>query len=182
MFPHWIHWDGAILSLLIVMIYNLLFVLEGLAPYGGQTSSSRRGLVAFSHQMGALWAPLLVKLKFGALCAPPYSSPGELVAFGHLIGALFVYRFVCLFVFSLWDTHECFPKSFVKIQIDLAGSKTMFICLFVCLFVYGFVWFFCFNHCGTPIGSFPESFIIIRLDLADILRIYVLIFLCLFLC
>ena len=32
--------------------------LEGLAPYGGQTSSSCGGLVAFGHQMGALQAPI----------------------------------------------------------------------------------------------------------------------------
>ena len=35
-----------------------LNILEGLAPYGGQTSSSCGGLVAFSHQLGALWAPI----------------------------------------------------------------------------------------------------------------------------
>ena len=46
----------------------------------------------------------------------------------------------------------------------------MFICLFVCLFVYGFV-FFCFNHHGTPTGSFPESFVKIRFDLAEIFGI-----------
>ena len=32
-------------------------ILEGLAPCGGQTSSSCGGLVAFGHQMGVLWAP-----------------------------------------------------------------------------------------------------------------------------
>ena len=32
-------------------------ILEDLAPYGGQTSSSCGGLVAFGHQMGALRAP-----------------------------------------------------------------------------------------------------------------------------
>ena len=32
-------------------------ILEGLATYGGQTSSSCRGLVAFGRQMGALWVP-----------------------------------------------------------------------------------------------------------------------------
>ena len=40
--------------------------LEGLAPYRGQTSSSCGGLVAFGHQMGALWAPWLVKLIYSA--------------------------------------------------------------------------------------------------------------------
>ena len=33
-------------------------IIEDLAPYGGQTSSSCGGLVAFGHQMGALLAPL----------------------------------------------------------------------------------------------------------------------------
>ena len=56
--------------------------LGGLAPYGGQTSSSCRGLVAFGHQMGALQAPWLVKLKFGALRTPPSSFWGGLMAFG----------------------------------------------------------------------------------------------------
>ena len=63
-------------------------VIEGLAPYGGETSSSCGGLVAFGQQMGALRAPWLVKLKFGALWAPPSSSCEGLVPFGHLIGAL----------------------------------------------------------------------------------------------
>ena len=60
-----------------------------MAPYGGQTSSSCGGLVVFGHQMGALWAPWLEKMKFGALCTPPSSSCGGLVAFSHLIGALY---------------------------------------------------------------------------------------------
>ena len=78
-----------------VVIRNYDFQqLEGLAPYGGQTSSSCGGLVAFGHQIGALRAPLLVKLKFGALHAPP-SSCGGLMAFVHLIGAMFVYGFGC---------------------------------------------------------------------------------------
>ena len=49
--------------------------LEDLAPYGGQTSSSCGGLVAFGHQMGALWAPWHVKLKLEALCVPPSCDP-----------------------------------------------------------------------------------------------------------
>ena len=61
--------------------------LEGLAPYGGQTFSSCRGLVVFGHKMGALRAPWLVKLKFGVLCTPPSSSCGGLVAFSHQMGA-----------------------------------------------------------------------------------------------
>ena len=68
--------------------------LEGLAPYGDQPSSSCGGLVAFGHQIGALWAPWLVKLKFGALCAPPSSSFGGLMAFVHLIWDFFV----CVFL------------------------------------------------------------------------------------
>ena len=48
------------------------------------------GLVAFSHQMGALWAPWLVKLKFGALGTPLSSSCGGL-------------------------NTECSPENFVKI-------------------------------------------------------------------
>ena len=40
------------------MYIQLFIVLEGLAPYGGQTSSSCGGLVAFGHQMGALRAPI----------------------------------------------------------------------------------------------------------------------------
>ena len=65
-----------------------LYILEGLAPYGGQTSSSCGGLVAFGHQMGALWAPWLLKLKFGALHATPSISCEGLVAFGHQMWAL----------------------------------------------------------------------------------------------
>ena len=68
-------------------------ILEGLAPYGGQTSCSCGELVAFCHQIGALRPPWLVKLKFGALCAPPSSSSGGLMAFVHLIWAMFVYGF-----------------------------------------------------------------------------------------
>ena len=34
--------------------------------------------------------------------------------------------------------------------------------------------FFCFNHLGTPTGSFPENFVKILLDLAEILRIRIL--------
>ena len=65
--------------------FDILKKLEDLASYGDQTSSSCGGLVAFSHQMGALWAPWLVKMKFGALGAPPSSSFGGLMAFVHLI-------------------------------------------------------------------------------------------------
>ena len=78
-------------------ILYLFRSLEGLAPYGCQTSSSCGGLVAFGQQMGALWPPWLVKLKFGALCAPPSSSCGGLMAFVHIIWAMF-YEFGCFFV------------------------------------------------------------------------------------
>ena len=47
------------------IIYSLLYILEDLAPYGGQTSSSCGGLVAFGHQMGAPQAPI-----WGP-CGPP---------------------------------------------------------------------------------------------------------------
>ena len=50
--------------------------------------------MAFGHQMEALWAPWLVKLKFEALHAPPSSSCGGLMAFVHLIWTMFVYGFV----------------------------------------------------------------------------------------
>ena len=30
---------------------------------------------------------------------------------------------------------------------------------------------FCFNHGGTPTGSFPENFVKIRFNLAEILQI-----------
>ena len=33
----------------------IFYKLEGLAPYGGQTSSSCGGLVAFNHLFGALY-------------------------------------------------------------------------------------------------------------------------------
>ena len=54
--------------------------------------------MAIGHQMGALQAPWLVKLKFGALYAPPSSSCGWLIAFVNLIWAMFVYGFGCFFV------------------------------------------------------------------------------------
>ena len=93
----------------------ILYILEGSAPYGAQTSSSCGGLVAFCHQMGALWAPLLVKLKFGVIHDPPSSSFGWLEAFSHLIGALLVYGFVFFCFIHHWTPTESFPESFVKI-------------------------------------------------------------------
>ena len=53
--------------------------------------------------------PWLVKLKFGALCAPPSSSCGGLMAFIHLIWAMFVYGFHCFLFYSSWGTHRKFP-------------------------------------------------------------------------
>ena len=51
------------------LLYRALFMkLEGSAPYGGQTSTSCGGMVAFDHQMGALWAP-----KLG-----PFGPPGQI--------------------------------------------------------------------------------------------------------
>ena len=64
-----------------------------------------RGLVAFVHQVGALQAPWLVKLKFGVLHSPPSSSCGGLMAFVHLILVMFVFGFLCfLFCFILHGT------------------------------------------------------------------------------
>ena len=54
--------------------------------------------MAFGHQMGALQAPWLVKLKFGVLHSPPSSSCGGLMALVHLIWAMFVYGLGCFFV------------------------------------------------------------------------------------
>ena len=111
---------------------------ECLAPYGGQTSSSCGGLVAFGHQMGALQAPWLVKLKFGALCTPPSSSCGGLMAFAHLISAMFVYGFGCFCFIHHGTPTGSLPKSFVKIQLDLAEIYRIYkyvFCLFLCLFM-----------------------------------------------
>ena len=44
--------------------------------------------MAFGLKMVALWAPWLVKLKFGALRTPPSNSFGGLMAFGHQMGGL----------------------------------------------------------------------------------------------
>ena len=90
-----------------------------LAPIGGQTSRSWRGLVAFCHQIGALRAPWPVKMKFGALCAPPSSSFEGLMALVHL-----ACLFMGLVVFFCFIHHGTptgsFPECFVKIQLDLA--------------------------------------------------------------
>ena len=61
--------------------------------------------------------PWLVKLKFGALCAPPSSSSGWLMAFIHLIWAMFVYGFHCFFVCFIHHGTPTgsFPESFVKV-------------------------------------------------------------------
>ena len=50
------------------------------------------------------------------------------------------------------------------------------------MFVYRYV-FFCFNHYGTPTGSWPKNFVKIRLGLAEIigdLKMFVCWFVCLF--
>ena len=101
------------------ILRNVYNKLEGSAPHGGQAPSSCRGLVAFGHQMGALWAPWLVKLKFGALCAPPSSSCGGLIAFVHIIWAIFYGLVVFCFIHH-GTTTGSFPESFVKTQLDLA--------------------------------------------------------------
>ena len=49
-----------------------LNILEVLAPYGSQISSSCRGLVAFGHPIGALWAPWMVNMKFGGAKCPSF--------------------------------------------------------------------------------------------------------------
>ena len=92
---------------LVCIIYSKL---EGLAPYGCQTSSSCGGLVAFDHQMGALQAPWLVKLQFGALHFPPSSSFEGLVAFGHQMGALQAPWHVKLKLEALCVPPSCDPK------------------------------------------------------------------------
>ena len=55
-------------------IFVFFAKLEGFAPYGGQTSSSCRRLVAFSHQMGALLAP-----KWGPF-GPPWTNKNTYIA------------------------------------------------------------------------------------------------------
>ena len=50
-------WPGELKWAPVDLLVSLFSTLEGLAPYWGQTSSSCGGLVAFGHQMGALWAP-----------------------------------------------------------------------------------------------------------------------------
>ena len=76
--------------------------------------------MAFGHQMGALWTPWLVKLKFGVLHAPPYSSLGGLMAFVHLIWDMFVYGLGCFLFYYYWTPTGSFPESSVKIRLDLA--------------------------------------------------------------
>ena len=73
--------------------------------------------MAFGHQVGALRARWLVKLKSGALCAPPSSSRGGLMAFVHLI-----YGFG-YFLFIMGQPIGSFTESFVKIRPDLAEIR-----------------------------------------------------------
>ena len=92
---------------------------------------------------------------------------------------LFYCLFVCLLICFLFALIMLGPPQEVTLKIwwrsgfiwlRWLGYQKRFIYLFVCLFVNGFVCF-CFNHLGTPTGSFPESFVKIPLDLAVILRI-----------
>ena len=65
-----------------------IFLTRRFGPLWGPPSSSCGGLVAFGHQMEALWPPWLMKLKFGKLCAPPSSSCRGQVAFSDLVEVL----------------------------------------------------------------------------------------------
>ena len=77
--------------------------------------------MAFGYQMGALRTPWLVKLKFGALSAPPPSSfCGGLMAFVHLIWAMFVYRFGFFYFIHNGTPTGSLPESFVRSSLDLA--------------------------------------------------------------
>ena len=77
--------------------------------------------MGFGHQIGALRAPWLVKLKFGVLHSPPSSSSGGLIALVHLIWLMFVYGLGCFFCFIHHRTTTgSFPESLVKIRLDLA--------------------------------------------------------------
>ena len=62
--------------------------------------------MAFGHQMGALRATWMVKIKFGALHAPPSSPFGGLMAFVHLIWDMFVYGFGCFVVLVMGHPQE----------------------------------------------------------------------------
>ena len=108
-----------------------------MAPYGGQTSSSCGGLVAFCHQIEALRAPWLVKLKLGALHNPPSSSCGGLMAFTHLISAMLVYGIGCFCFIHLGTPTRSFPGSFVKIRLVwLRNCQFTQLCIFCFLFVF----------------------------------------------
>ena len=71
--------------------------------------------MAFGHQMGALWAPWMVKMKFGVLGTPPSSLFGGLMVIVHLIWDMFVYGFDCLFFIHHGTPTGSFSESFVKI-------------------------------------------------------------------
>ena len=97
---------------------------------------------------GGPLGPWLVKLKFGELRAPPSSSCGGLMAFVHLIWAMFVYGFGCFYFIHHGTPTGSFPESFVKIRLDLAVifCIKMLIHLFVYLLVYGFFVFIIIGH------------------------------------
>ena len=91
-------WPPAVFSLVnlatVPAIYNFLAqdgvgsllceTLEGLAPYGDQTSSSCGGLVAFGHQMGALRAPwtdtntYIAQIQIHIGCKYKYNNQGQI--------------------------------------------------------------------------------------------------------
>ena len=76
--------------------------------------------------------------------------------------------FVCLFVFNLNYIEiptRCFPKSFLRIGLDLADIKN--VCLFICLLFLCFL-FFLYRlswHTHRPKERFPKSFIKLGRDL-----------------
>ena len=53
----------------------------------------------------------------------------------------------------------------------IVGQKDIEMVMYLFVFCLFMELFFCFNHFGTPKGSFPESFLKIGLDLAEIFRI-----------
>ena len=106
----------------------ILISLEGLAPYRGQTSSSCGGLVAFGHQMGALWAPWPVKFMFWALRTPPSSSCRQLESFCHLIGDLLNWDQKDYYekIFGLWPPVRCLSVPLTG-KIEVWGTTCPFL-------------------------------------------------------
>ena len=128
-------------------IFNLL-ILEGLALYGGQTSSSCGGLVAFgpkgphlvaegspSDTLKILWRPDLIGQR--------YIGSKMFIC---LFVCLFVYRFVCFFFVLIFVGHQQKVPLKILWRFDLIwlrylGSKNvyLFVCLFVCLLTCFFI-------------------------------------------